>query len=88
MVIFITTRNGYEEIKPLIFSQQYPVWVGDGVLSQEELDAIRMSGVELTHFSYSINPENSDQVEAALNTISDHHPGQRVWLERIVKTDE
>ncbi len=88
MVIFITTRSGYEEMKSLIFSVQYSVWVGAGVLSQLEIDDIRLLGVELTHFTYSIDPENSDQIEAALNTISDHHPGQRVWLERILSIDE
>lgn len=84
MVIFITTRNGYEEIKPLIFSTQYPVWVGAGVLSQQEIDAIRMLGVELTNFSYVINPDNRDHIECALETIGQHHPNQRVWFERIL----
>lgn len=87
MVIFITTRSGYEEMKSLIFSVQYPVWVGAGVLSQREIDAIRMLGTELTNFSYAIEPDNRDHIERALETIGQHHPSQRVWFERILSCE-
>ncbi len=83
MVIFVVTRNGYEEMKSLIISAQYPVWIGAGVLSDREIDAIRTLGVELTNFTYTVAPDDRYQVECALETIDQHHPGQRVWCERI-----
>jgi len=87
MVILIATRNGYDELKPIIFSGMYPVWVGADVLSQEEIDAIRELGVYLTNFCYSINVENFYEIEGAVNTINQHHPDERVWLEWLPPTE-
>lgn len=81
MVILIAIRSGYEELKPLIISGEYPVWIGADVLSQLEVDSLRGLGVELSVFSYSIDPANIEDVEGALITISEHHPGQKVWVE-------
>ena len=81
MVILIATRSGYEELKPVIFSGLYPVWLGAEVLSLEEMDSIRSLGIDLTDFNYTINIENFREVEGAVETIREHHPNQKVWIE-------
>lgn len=81
MVVFAITRDGYLELEPIIKTLNYPVWVGAGVLSTNELAELRSSGLDLTEFSYSIEPTDMGTIQGALETIATHHPEQRVWLE-------
>ncbi|MES2826056.1 MAG: hypothetical protein V4732_20820 [Pseudomonadota bacterium] len=85
MVILVATRNGYEELKSVIFSGLYPVWFGAEVLSEEEIDSIRTLGIDLTDFSYTINIQDVNEIEGAVETIREHHPGHKVWVEWLPK---
>lgn len=85
MVILIATRSGYEELKSIIFSGLYPVWLGAEVLSQEEINSIRVLGVDLTDFNYTINIQVLDEIEGAVETIREHHPGHKIWVEWLPK---
>ena len=81
MVVFAITRDGYLELEPIIKTLNYPVWVGAGVLSNSELAELRSLGLDLTNFSYSIEPNDMETILGALADISTHHPGHRIWLE-------
>lgn len=81
MVVFAITREGYIELEPIIKTFNYPVWVSAGVLSINELAELRNLGLDLTDFSYAIEPNDMETILGALDTIALHHPGQRVWLE-------
>ena len=81
MVVFAITREGFIELEPIIKTLNYPVWVGAGVLSTNELAGLRSSGLDLTDFSYAIEPTDMEAIQNALETIATHHPEQRVWLE-------
>ena len=81
MVVFAITREGYLELEPIIKTLNYPVWVGAGVLSTDELAELRSLGLNLTDFSYAIEPTDIETIQGALETISMHHPEQRVWVE-------
>ncbi len=81
MVIFAITREGFLQVEPLVRSGTCILWVGDGVLTQEEITDLRGREVEVTNFSYSISPESKEEIDDALQTISEHHPNTRVWME-------
>lgn len=81
MVVFAITREGYLELEPIIKTLNYPLWVGAGVLSNNELAELRGLGLDLTNFSYSIEPSDMEAIRGALADISMHHPGHRIWLE-------
>lgn len=81
MVIFAITREGFLQLEPLVKSGTYILWIGDGVLSQEEIQDLRDRGIEVTNFSYPISPESREEIDDALQTISEHHPNTRVWME-------
>lgn len=81
MVVFAITREGYLELEPIIKTLNYPVWVGAGVLSNSELAELRSLGLDLTNFSYSIEPNDMETILGALADISVHYPGHRIWLE-------
>ena len=83
MVIFAGTREGFKELEPIIRSGKYPVWIGAGVLIDDEINEIRNLGVQLTNFLYAIDLGNSEVVKETLESIALHHPNERVWLEVI-----
>lgn len=80
MVVFAITREGYLELAPVIKTLNYPLWVGAGVLSSQEIVELRELGLDMTEFSYVIGPNDMDAILGALDTISTHHPGHRIWI--------
>jgi len=81
MIIFAVTKEGFRELEPVIKTAKYPVWVGGNVLSESELDRYREMDIDITNFSYEIDPANDEELDGALATIAEHHPEERVWLE-------
>jgi hypothetical protein len=75
MVLFIRTRGGYEDMRSLISPQGCPVWTDFGVLTEDEINSLRESGVDLSNFTL---PHDFDH---ALEVIAQHHPGERIWVE-------
>jgi hypothetical protein len=85
MVLFILTREGYEDVRSLVPTSK--VWVNIGVLSDTEIADLRCSGVDLTNFTRSLDDLYSGQLQLALHTIAEHHPGERIWVETHVDLD-
>jgi hypothetical protein len=81
MVIFVATREGFKELESIILTGEHAVWIGAEVLADKELDSIRDAGVYVTNFSYVVDLNNQEVVNAALEDIALHHPDERVWLE-------
>ncbi len=81
MVIFVTTKNGFNEIVGFVKSFPLPVWVGDGVLSENELAELRNAGLDITNFNYQIDKEDDAEILGAIETIKEHHPGHSIWTE-------
>ena len=81
MIFFVVTKSGFLETKNLMKSAKCSVWVGGEVLSKAELASYRAMGMDITDFSYTINADNKKELDGALNTISEHHPKERIWLE-------
>ena len=81
MIIFAVTKEGFLELEPVIRTGRYHIWIGSNVLSDTELNSYREQGIEITNFNYAIDPANKDELDGAINTIAEHHPGVRVWIE-------
>ena len=81
MLTFVLSKEGFKELESIIYTGKYPVWVGGGVFTDIEISTVREKGVDLTTFSYLINPSDDEAIEEALVIIAEHHPGERVWLE-------
>ena len=79
------TREGFEDIKPLLFNNTAALWVNAGVLSDGEASALRLEGVSLTAFSNHI-PAIAEHIADAVATIEEHHPGKRIWVESASAT--
>ncbi len=81
MIIFILTKEGFNDLSRFAKENKHPIWVGHGVLSQAEIGDLRTNGVNLTEFTYRISHNDQEAINAAINTISEHHPGERIWVE-------
>lgn len=81
MVIFAVTKEGFRELEPVIKTGKYSVWTGGNVLNESELRSYREMDLDITNFNYEIDPAKDEELDNALATIAEHHPGQRVWLE-------
>jgi hypothetical protein len=57
-----------------------PMWVADGVLTEVEFEELLVSSI--TTFNYSIGLSDAAVIEGALDTIAEHHPNERIWVER------
>lgn len=64
MVFLAITRNGYEVYRAL-GSSVGALWVGAGVLSDEELASLRHSGVDVSDFNYEIDLHESEVIAGA-----------------------
>jgi hypothetical protein len=85
MVLFILTRQGFEDVQSLVATSA--VWVNCGVLSDAEISDLRSKGVDLTCFTRPLAELYGDATQSAIHTIAEHHPGQRIWVETHVILD-
>lgn len=83
MVFFALTRHGVAEMLDLARGNNAPVWVNQGLLDAADLDRWRSEGVSLTDFLYWIDPSDASCVQAAVETIREHHPHQVLYMERV-----
>jgi hypothetical protein len=81
MVLFVLTRAGFDDMKPLISAHEASVWINGGVLSADEVNALWNEGLDLTPLSYQIDPYDRAGIVSELEMIQLHHPGHRIWIE-------
>ena len=83
MVFFALTRLGYNELLGHLGKAPSPLWVNEGVLSDSELEQLRLAGAEVTNFTSAIDPRSISAVEDAIHTVQEHHAGEIVWVEHV-----
>ena len=79
MVFLVLTPAGLSEAMALA-NGQIPVWCTADAITESEFSGLATENV--TRFVYSasgLNPESA--MPDALETISEHRPGERVWVE-------
>ena len=54
------------------------------MLSAIEVQRLRADGIEITVFSRPVRTE--DEIEDAMSTLTEHHPGEPVWVESLPET--
>jgi hypothetical protein len=84
VVLLILTQSGFNESKDIIVRGDAAAWINGNILSKDELQILRKKGVEITKFSYVIDPKDQEVIEGALVTIKEHHPGETIWVEKAL----
>jgi hypothetical protein len=75
MVYYIRSRRGYEDFLRSAVAPESSIWIDYKVLEQEEINDLRQSGFKVTNFT--TRPRDEPNV----STISEHHPGEVIWVE-------
>jgi hypothetical protein len=71
------TKNGLEKAMQAGIETGATFWCGADTLSEAEFES--HTGSALSRFAYSIDDEQD--LEGALETIREHHPGAVIWVE-------
>lgn len=61
----------------------HQLWVGGGVLSEEQLSSLRDSGARVTELTEPIRSENADAFAYVIDMIHEHHPDELLWVETV-----
>jgi hypothetical protein len=81
MVFLAITSKGFADATQAASKTGEAVWCGADAVSEEEFDAAPMENV--SRFVYGLRGENSSLIADAVATISEHHPGESVWVEAL-----
>jgi hypothetical protein len=81
MVFLSLDRSAALEAIALAKIHGHAVWVGSDAISESEHQAFGEQGVKLTRFIYPLRGAASAQVQDALATVVEHHPGEAVWVQ-------
>lgn len=59
------------------------LWLNFGVLTPLEINELRKSNYNVTEFLKPINTNDYAALEAAIETVQEHHIGQNIWVEYV-----
>lgn len=82
MVLFALTKKGLAELLDVARDGRFALWVNQGLLDDSELAALRSDGFKLTNFTYWHDPADESEIQDAVETIREHHPGEALYVER------
>jgi hypothetical protein len=76
MIYLVMTATGLVQALRVAGAED-AIWCGSDAITEEAYKALGDANV--TRFTHAIADQH--QIEDALATIADHHPGQTVWVE-------
>lgn len=83
MVFLAITKSGLDEAMTLAGDNRAPIWCGSDAISEQEYSNLR--GRNVSRFNYPLDGSDADTLAGALDTIADHHPNERIWIENAIK---
>ncbi|MFZ6736037.1 hypothetical protein ACO0LG_29225 [Undibacterium sp. Ji42W] len=81
MVFLVFTREGLDELILLNTTVALVIWCGSNVLTEAEYAGL--SAKNISRFIYPLKSPADTNFSSALDTISDHHPGKKIWIENL-----
>jgi hypothetical protein len=84
MVFLAISKEGLAEALQLVGPVGDAVWCGSNAISEDE-DRSRADS-NLSRFVYPIDGSDGAAIADAMQTIEEHHPGERIWVETLHET--
>jgi hypothetical protein len=81
MVFLAISKEGLAEALQLAGPVGGAVWCGSNAISEDE-DRARADS-NLSRFVYPIDGSDTAVMADAMQTIEEHHPGERIWVETL-----
>jgi hypothetical protein len=81
MVLLILTPFGLPEAIEAAKTANASVWLNAGLLETIKVAELRAAGLDLTVFTRWVDPQDSAEVDDAVSTMREHHPGRMLFVE-------
>jgi hypothetical protein len=81
MVLLILTQFGLPETIEAARTANASVWLNAGLLETTKVAELRAAGLDLTVFARWVDPQDSAEVDDAVSTMREHHPGRMLFVE-------
>lgn len=82
MVFFARSRIGVTAFESLWRDNKaHHLWVDAGVLTEEEMAALRSAGMPVTNFTGHARAGDVHEMAQAVAVIQEHHPAEPIWIE-------
>ena len=81
MVFLAITEQGLKEALHLAKSNNFHIWCSADAVTDAEYK--KLKGLNVSRFEYSLCGESADLIQDAIDTISEHHPNEHIWVETI-----
>ena len=80
MIFLAITPNGLADALKAAGENDH-VWCGRDAMPEEQSEALK---TKVSVFTYSFTDADADSdLQGAIWTMEDHHPGHTVWVERV-----
>jgi hypothetical protein len=79
MIFLAITREGLNEALALAKQDNYPVWCTSDAITESKFNT--MNYANLTRFNYSFTLIELEVLVDAIETIKEHHPDEKIWIE-------
>lgn len=79
MVFLAITPEGLQKALELMKNGEHHVWCGC-----DAMPALAGGGAKVSWFNYPLQGADQATLNETLETIQEHHPGQKIWVEAWV----
>ncbi len=84
MVFLAITPQGLADALEVAKANSSSVWCGSDAIGETEYS--NRHGTNLSRFIYPLSGQPPSVIEGAIDTISEHHPGETIWVESNVSS--
>jgi len=84
MVFLAITPQGLADALEVAKANSSSVWCGSDAIGEAEYST--RHGTNLSRFIYPLSGQPRSVIEGAIDTISEHHPGETIWVESNVSS--
>jgi hypothetical protein len=84
MVILALTSSGLQQALHLPVDSSIAIWCGADAISESDYKTLARNG--LSRFSHSLGNLTIEELSSELDTITEHHPNETIYIEHISQT--
>jgi hypothetical protein len=81
MIYLIFTAEGFDEAEDIILENKAVLWVNNDVLTDEQLQQLKMANIKVNILTDNADPSNEKSVLSALKRVEQQSPQDKIFVE-------
>ncbi|NQZ54452.1 MAG: hypothetical protein HRT93_09400 [Piscirickettsiaceae bacterium] len=81
MIYLIFTAEGFDEAEDIILENKAVLWVNNDVLTDEQLQQLKMANIKVNILTDNADPSNEKSVLSALKQVEQQSPQDKIFVE-------